>query len=249
MKTMKILTALCLTLLFASLSARAEEPAAEILRAKLARIDAEIAQRSLDLNYRTVECYIDYAERNRLTPPVMTYPGLRYNAVCDTVAAIRELDARYEAANKAYKDILKSDSKYAAIHREYIAINGLKDQQRKDANTEQYNLLYARLREKNKDYTPALDARNDAMWARNIALVRFLLDYYRAQGKSMPTEPLFKNWSNERRAMREACPEIGVSENELSILRRLRSEVYEQLRREELGIPKADGQENVVFLK
>lgn len=214
----------------------AQESAGD-LQEKLARLDAEIARRTLDLNYLTMECYIEYAGDNGVTVPVMTYPGLRYALVCDTVPSVRELHERFAAADKAYVDVLRTDPKYEAIHKEYVAINGLSDQKRKDANKEQYNLLYSRLRKNNKEYAPALEARREAMRIRNLGVLRFLLDHYRAQGIAMPTEPLFASYSKETRAMKAAYSEIGKIEYELTTLRRLRSELYEQMKREELGRP------------
>lgn len=75
---------------------------------------------------------------------------------------------------------------------------------------------------------------------RNTALVRLLLDYYKACGRMMPTDPLFKSYSDTMRALRDRCPDIGRQEQELGVLRRLRGEVYEQLQRERFGVPKKE---------
>ncbi|MFQ7387764.1 MAG: hypothetical protein ACLRM8_10000 [Alistipes sp.] len=71
-----------------------------------------------------------------------------YSALCDTVSAIAVLDAQYRKAADVYTKVLKSDPKYDAIHREYVALQNVDDKDRKNANREQYNLMYDRLRRK-----------------------------------------------------------------------------------------------------
>lgn len=210
--------------------------AQEELSGKLARIDAQIAQKTRELNYLTVACYIDYARQSRIIPTVMSYPGLDYRAVCDTVPEIKALGERFNAADEAYVKILKSDRQYEAIHAEYQALKGVSDQKRKDDNLALYNQLYGRLRKNNPAYVPALEARTTAMRERNIALVELLLDAYKGRDAVMPTQTLFKNYSDTRRALVASCPELSVLESELSMLRRLRNEVYEQLKRQELDL-------------
>lgn len=55
---------------------------------KLARIEARIGELTLELNRLVWETYFDYAEQARIVPDIMTYPGLDYSALCDTVSAI-----------------------------------------------------------------------------------------------------------------------------------------------------------------
>lgn len=226
-------------LLFAA-PAGAQGPETERAEEKLARLDESIAQRSLELNYCIWACYLDYVEHMRLTPAVMKYPGLDYRAVCDTVPEIRALGKRLRAASDAYTKILQSDPKYKAVHGEYIALKGVDDPKRRNVNKEQYNLMYERLRKKNKNYIPAYERYREAERVRNTALVRLLLDYYKACGRMMPTDPLFKSYSDTMRALRDRCPDIGRQEQELGVLRRLRGEVYEQLQRERFGVPKKE---------
>lgn len=226
-------------LLFAA-PAGAQGPETECAEEKLARLDEAIAQRSLELNHCIWACYLDYVGQMRLTPAVMKYPGLDYRAVCDTVPEIRALGKRLRAASDAYTKILQSDPKYKAVHGEYIALKGVDDTKRRNANKEQYNLMYERLRKKNKHYTPALERYREAERARNTALVRLLVDYYKACGRMMPTDPFFKSYSDTMRALRSRCPDIGLQEQELGVLRRLRGEVYEQMQREQFGVPKKE---------
>lgn len=218
--------------------AGAQGPETEDAREKLARLDEQIARRSLELNHYLWECYLDYVEQVRLTPAVMKYPGLDYRAVRDTVPEIRALGERLRTASDAYTKILQGDPKYKAIHGEYIALKGVDDAERRNANKEQYNLMYERLRKKNKNYAPALERFRTAERERNTALVRFLLEYYKASGRAMPTEPLFKTYSETMRTLRDRYPDIGRQEQELGVLRRLRGEVYERIQREEFGVPK-----------
>ena len=204
---------------------------------KLARIDARIRELSLELNRLVWETYLDYAAEVRVAPAVLNYPGLDYRALCDTVPEIAALDRQYREASDAYTEILKSDPKYDAVHREYVALKDVDDKARQNANREQYNLMYDRLRRKDRRYTPALEARQAAVRARNMAVTRFLLAHYQAQGRVMPTEPLFKNYSDTMRAVRSRVARIGEYESELSILLRLRREVFEQVLRERYDVP------------
>lgn len=217
--------------------ANPEYAAPESSAEKLARLEARIGELTLDLNRLVWESYLDYAEQTRTLPYIMNYPGLDYRALCDSVPQIAACDREYREASEAYTKILKSDSKYDAIHREYVALKNVDDKQRKSANREQYNLMYDRLRRKNSGYAPALKARQDALCARNIAVARLLLDYYQRQGRVMPTEPLFRNHSQTMRTLRTREARIEACENELSALRRLRREVLEQVLRKRYDVP------------
>mgnify|MGYP000757423989 FL=1 len=266
MKTMKransVTVTLSATLLFCAVSAVASQP--EIIdlpetlcccpeppaapectmldnfSEKLARIEARIGELTLELNRLVWETYFDYAEQACIVPDIMTYPGLDYSALCDTVSAIAVLDAQYRKAADVYTKVLKSDPKYDAIHREYVALQNVDDKDRKNANREQYNLMYDRLRRKNSEYAPALKARQDALRARNIAVARFLLNHYQAEGRVMPVEPLFKRYSETMRTLQIRDARIEAYENELSTLQRLRREVLEQVLREQYDVPKRD---------
>ena len=196
--------------------------------------------RDRELNRLVWETYFDYAEQARIVPDIMTYPGLDYSALCDPVSAIAVLDAQYRKAADVYTKVLKSDPKYDAIHREYVALQNVDDKDRKNANREQYNLMYDRLRRKNSEYAPALKARQDALRARNIAVARFLLNHYQAEGRVMPVEPLFKRYSETMRTLQIRDARIEAYENELSTLQRLRREVLEQVLREQYDVPKRD---------
>ena len=239
-ETMKRITGILFAaaVLLSAAHAGAQGPEPECAGEKLVRFDEQIAQQSLELNYLIWECYLDYVREMRIAPAIMNYPGLDYRAVCDTVPEIRALGKRLRAASEAYAKILQGDPKYKAIHEEYIALKGVDDPQRRNANKEQYNLMYERLRKKNKNYEPLLRQYREAERERNTALVRLLLDYYKAERRMMPTGPLFKSYSDTMRALRDRCPDIGRQEQELGVLRRLRGEVYEQMQRERFGVPK-----------
>ena len=114
MKTMKransVTVTLSATLLFCAVSAVASQP--EIIdlpetlcccpeppaapectmldnfSEKLARIEARIGELTLELNRLVWETYFDYAEQARIVPDIMTYPGLDYSALCDTVLSL-----------------------------------------------------------------------------------------------------------------------------------------------------------------
>ena len=207
------------------------------LKARIEKLDGEIQRVELQLNRLTWETYLDYAEQARITPKVFSLPGLNYARLRDTVPAIDTLGKRLRAASDAYTAVLRTDPQYEAIHQEYVAIRGAKDPERESANKMQYNQLYARLRANNPDYEPALERRKEAEWQRNMAILRYMVDYYGAKGWILPTEPLISRYSSESKELNGRCPEIGRLSDELSMLRALRRELCKRQLREKFVIP------------
>lgn len=218
--------------------------AGESPEARLARLDGEIADRARALNYLVWEQYLEQMERKRLTPDVLGYPGLDFRAVRDTVSAIARAEAAYRHADSLYTRVLETHPDYRDIHREYVALKGVSDREMQNRNKQRYNLMYSDLRNDNPDYPPARDRRLEALRVRNMALVRFLLEYYRGQGREMPTEPLIPRSAvfSEKCSMellRRECPAIGRQEEELRTLRKLRAELFELIGRQRYGVPHA----------
>ena len=207
------------------------------LKARIEKLDGEIQRVELQLNRLTWETYLDYAEQARITPKVFSLPGLNYARLRDTVPAIDTLGKRLRAASDAYTAVLRTDPQYEAIHQEYVAIRGAKDPERESANKMQYNQLYARLRANNPDYEPALERRKEAERQRNMAILRYMVDYYGAKGWILPTEPLISRYSSESKELNGRCPEIGRLSDELSMLRALRRELCKRQLREKFVIP------------
>lgn len=209
----------------------------KVLKARIAQLDGEIHRLDLQINRLTWETYLDYAEQARITPKVFSLPGLNYARLRDTVPVIDTLGNRLRAASDAYTAILRTDPQYEAIHQEYVAIRGAKDPERESANKMQYNQLYARLRANNPDYEPALERRKEAERQRNMAILRYMVDYYGAKGWILPTEPLISRYSSESKELNGRCPEIGRLSDELSMLRALRRELCKRQLREKFVIP------------
>lgn len=209
----------------------------KVLKARIAQLDGEIHRLDLQINRLTWETYLDYAEQARITPKVFSLPGLNYARLRDTVPAIDTLGKRLRAASDAYTAVLRTDPQYEAIHQEYVAIRGVKDPERESANRMQYNQLYARLRANNPDYEPALERRKEAERQRNMAILRYMVDYYGAKGWILPTEPLISRYSSESKELNGRCPEIGRLSDELSMLRALRRELCKRQLREKFVIP------------
>ncbi len=209
----------------------------KVLKARIAQLDGEIHRLDLQINRLTWETYLDYAEQARITPKVFSLPGLNYARLRDTVPAIDTLGKRLRAASDAYTAVLRTDPQYEAIHQEYVAIRGAKDPERESANKMQYNQLYARLRANNPDYEPALERRKEAERQRNMAILRYMVDYYGAKGWILPTEQLVGGYSPLMRALNGRCPEIGRLQDELRMLRKLRGELNERLLRAEFDLP------------
>lgn len=211
----------------------AEKPASTELKARIVKLDEVIRRLDLRLNRLTWEAYLDYAEQARITPKVFSLPGLNYARLRDTVPAIDTLGKRLRAASDAYTAILRTDPQYEAIHQEYVAIRGVEDSEREAANKMQYNQLYARLRANNPDYEPALERKREAERQRNMAILRYMVDYYGARGWILPSGQLLARYSSAMQELNGRCPEIGLLQDELSQLRRLRRELNERLLREQ----------------
>lgn len=203
------------------------------LRSRIVKLDEVIRRLDLQLNQLTWKVYLDYAEQARITPKVFSLPGLNYARLRDTVPAIDRLGKRLRAASEAYTDILRTDPQYDTIHREYVALRGVKDSELEAANKMHYNQMYARLRATNPDYEPALERRREAERQRNMAILRYMVDYYGEQGWILPSSPLLSRYSSVMQELEGRCPEIGLRQDELSQLRRLRRELNERLLREQ----------------
>lgn len=207
---------------------------------RLVRLDREIAGLSLRLNHGTWECYIDYACRMRQAIPVDKFKGADWQALLDTVPELKALQQQYREASARVTELLKTDPEYESIHREYISLKGVKDKAKNDANIQRYNLLYSRMRASNPDYPAANDAKRKAYRERNAALTRYLLDYYREQGREMPMTGVIGNYSSEMLLVRDECPELKAMNEKLVILRKLRKELQEQMLRSEFGVRKRE---------
>lgn len=237
-------TLLAVVMLACALPAAAKKPETVLpdrgTKQRLERVEAEIDARRLALNRLLWSCYLTYAERARLTPPVMDFAGMNYAAIRDSVPQIARLHRAYLEADSVYAAVLRTDPEYASIHEEYVRVRDLdKNHALRRPNHERYQQMYARLRRDNPDYLPALQARNEAIRVRNMALVRVLMDYYRSQGRPMPTDMI----RSQKRHLREEWPEIGWQESELYIMEELRRQLFEQQQRDRLDIPgKAQGE-------
>lgn len=203
---------------------------------RLARLDREIAGLSLRLNHRTWECYIDYAGRVRQTIPIDKFKGADWQTLLDTVPELKAAQQRYQAAVDRVTELFRTDPEYESIHREYVSLKGVKDKAKNEANLQRYNLLYSRLRASNPDYPAANSIRQKAYRDRNAALTRYLLDYYRKQGRQMPMTDVISRYSSEMTLLREECPEIVAMNEELLLLRALRKELRERMLRKEYGV-------------
>lgn len=205
------------------------------LRSRIVKLDEVIRRLDLQLNQLTWKVYLDYAEQARITPKVFSLPGLNYARLRDTVPAIDRLGERLRAASEAYTAILRTDPQYDTIHQEYVALRGVKDPERESANKMHYNQMYARLRAGNPDYEPALERKREAERQRNMAILRYMVDYYGTKGWILSTDPLLSRFTSAWKELEGRCPEIGLLQDELSQLRRLRRELNERLLREQFN--------------
>lgn len=223
---------------------RTELPAADI-GARLERVDREIERCRAELSYFVWNRYIEYADRARLTIDVSEFPGVSSRALCDTVPGIAALHRDFLAADSAYTEVLRTDPAYEKLHAEYVRVRDLKtDDARRRPNYEGYQEMYARLRRDNPDYQPAYEAFTEAKRVRNRAIARRIGEYFEAVGRPIPYQRQLSGFSKPMQALREEWPEIERMEQEISVLRKLRGELYERQQREVLEVPREGGAES-----
>lgn len=217
---------------------RTELPAADI-GARLGRVDREIERRRAELSYFVWNRYLEYAERAGLTIEVFDFPGVNGRALCDTVPEIAALHRDFLAADSAYVEVLRTDPAYEKLHAEYVRVRDLKlDDARRRPNYEGYQELYARLRRDNPDYQPVYKAFTEAKRVRNQAIARRIGEYFQSVGRPIPYQKQLSGFSKPMQALREEWPEIGRMDQEISVLRKLRGELYERQQREALEVPR-----------
>lgn len=223
---------------------RTELPAADI-GTRQERVDREIERRRAELSYFIWKRYIEYADRARLTIDVFEFPGVSSRALCDTVPEIAALHRDFLAADSAYTEVLRTDPAYEKLHAEYVRVRDLKpDDARRRSNREGYQEMYARLRSGNPDYQPAYEAFTEAKRVRNRAIARRIGEYFEAAGRPLPYQAQLPGFSKPMQALREEWPEIERMEQQISVLRKLRIELYERQQREVLEVPREGGAES-----
>ncbi len=182
---------MCLAVVSAAFAQSGKPRTAKELRrleASVAELDSKIALAELELNRITWEKFLERAESSGKVINIDKIGGFDPNALCDTVPELKELDLRHKAADSAYVAILRSDPEYKGIRKRWVEARG--DEAKRSQIREEYNALYDRLKNSNPEYTPLNDRRIEAKAALEIAIARYLSDYYRQRGEIMPTSPV-----------------------------------------------------------
>lgn len=212
-----------------------KRPTVEDMERRLAMLDAEQEQLSMAINRKEWECYAILAEREGRVARLTNCPGVNLKAIRDSVPEIGALYERYDACYKAWQKILRTAPEYAELHEEYRYVKNLpKDAPRAVENKAGYDRMYDSLRIHNPAYRPAVEARDKALFDRDMAVLRHVLEWYRQQGRMMPTQSVIP--MAQMNAIRHEWPEIRRMEDELRALRSVRSDLFRQIRNMRYGV-------------
>lgn len=215
---------------------RAELPARDVGE-RMERVERAIEQRRMKLTHFVWARYMEQAERARQTIDIDAFPGMNLPALCDTVPAIAALQRDFRAADSLYTEVLRADTAYERLRAEYVRVRDLKQTDvRRRPNYEGYQAMYARLRSGNPDYPPACEALQEAKRLRNLAIARWFGAFYETAGRPIPYTGLLTRFGAPMKALREEWPEIGRLEQEIAVLEKLRSELFERQQREVLDL-------------
>lgn len=212
-----------------------KRPTVEDMERRLAMLDAEQEHLSMELNRKEWECYAILAEREGRVARLTDYPGVNLKAIRDSVPEIDALYERYDACYKAWQEILRTAPEYKKLHEEYrYAKNLPKDNPRAVENKAGYDRMYDSLRAYNPAYRPTVEARDKALFDRDMAVLRHVMEWYRQQGRMMPTQPVIS--MAQKNAIRNEWPEVGRMETELRALRSVRDDLFRQIRSARYGV-------------
>lgn len=200
----------------------------EEMERRLAMLDTEQERLSLELNRKVWECYTILAEREGRVARLSNYPGVNVTAIRDSVPEINALHERYDAYYKAWQEILRTVPEYEKLHEEYrYAKNLSKNSPRAVENKAGYDRMYDSLRTHNPDYLPALKARDKALFDRDMAILRHVMEWYRQQGREMPVSPVISEV--QMNAIRDEWSEVDRMEDELRALKWVRHDLFRQI--------------------
>lgn len=212
-----------------------KRPIVEDMERRLAMLDAEQERLAMEINRKEWECYAILAEREGRVARLTNCPGVNLKAIRDSVPQIGALYERYDACYKAWQEILRTAPEYAELHEEYRYVKNLpKDAPRAVENKAGYNRMYDSLRIHNPAYRPAAEARDKALFDRDMAVLRHVMEWYRQQGRMMPTQSVIP--MAQMNAIRYEWPEVRRMEDELRTLRSVRSDLFRQIRNVRYGV-------------
>jgi len=80
-----------------------KQPSVEEMERRLETLDAELERLAMELNRKKWECYMILAEREGRGDPLSDHPGVKLQAIRDSVPQIEALYERYEASYKSWQ--------------------------------------------------------------------------------------------------------------------------------------------------
>ena len=212
-----------------------KQPSVEEMERRLETLDAELERLAMELNRKKWECYMILAEREGRVARLSDYPGVNLQAIRDSVPQIEALYERYEASYKAWQEILRTAPEYEKLHEEYQYVKNLpKDNPRVVENKMGYDRMYDSLRTHNPEYRPAIAARDKALFARDMAVLRYVVEWYRQQGREMPVLSVISR--TQMGAIRNECPEVERMESESRALQSVRYALFKQIQEARYGL-------------
>lgn len=212
-----------------------QQPTVKEMERRLELLDAEQKRLSLELNRNEWEGYLMLAERKGQAPNLSKYPGVNVTAIRDSVPEIKALHEHYTACYNAWQEILRTAPEYEALHEEYRYVKNLpKSNPRAVKNKADYDRMYDSLRTHNPAYQPLLEARNKALFERDMAVLRYVLAWYRQQGREMPVSPIIT--MEQMEAIREEWPETRRMQSELNALQSVRYNLFRQIQQARYGV-------------
>ena len=218
-----------------ALQAKPKKPDVGELECKLESLDAEIAQTSLELNQMYWDSYLVLARREHRVASLKDYPSVDISSIRDTVPEIKVLQDRWNECYEAWQSEVKTAPEYEELHREYQTVRLLpSDHPRVAESKARYNMMYDSLRHCNPDYTPAEKARYAAQFERDWATCRYVVMWYRGQGREMPFGEIIDY--KKKSAIRQEWPEVERLESQLSALQSVRRQLLRQIQQLRYGV-------------
>lgn len=156
------------------------------IEAQIADLEERIAAVDLEINRLIWEKHLERSEQGNKTISISAMRFVDPNAICDSVPHLGELYRQYKAIDAEYKALLATDPEYESIRRRWVAAG--KDGAERPEIQKEYNLLYERMERNDPEYLPLRQRLWRANSALNVAVVRWVLDFYQVRGEIMPTD-------------------------------------------------------------
>ncbi len=97
-----------------------------------------------------------------------------------------------------------------------------------------YDRMYDSLRTHNPEYRLAIAARDKALFDRDMAVLRHVVEWYRQQGREMPVQSVIS--MKQMNAIRNEWPEVERMEAESRALQSVRYALFKQIQEARYGL-------------